>query len=697
MIDYATEVRRQLLDPWGLCVALGLTAKSKKTSGGLAIRCPSHDDSDPSCTVRIGPDGTIAVKCHACDFGGDALTLIAKVRGYDIESQDGFRECLADGADIAGDHLLVDEIRSGHRNPERQPAPVPQPAPERDYPPQAEVLEVWSVAHPCESAPAARALLESRAIDPVAATARGLLRCLPPGCALPDWAKSQNVPWSNSGYRLIARVVDHMGTVRSLRAWQVDGLEGPKRKPPCGHKAAGLVLANRAAAKMLAGKAQPKTVLVVEGEPDWATWATRADESIAVIGVGSGSWTKDFAGRIPKSSQVIVRTHCDPAGEKYASGIIDSIGERCAVWRLVVGTDGLWIDENDKAKTGTLNSDPEFGCIPINEAARAEAQMRPRVFTVRELMRAAHSRVISKETIRILTTGHWKIDMMTGGIRPGFTWVLGADTSWGKSAWALAIADENLKKEFRVLIVSTEDDEDIYGDRLLSRRSGVDATRIRDRKCDTEDHRRIAAVLEQAEAIPVYLDGRGVPFERLIHQIRALIDGEGIDLAVLDYIGETRLKKKCQDERLMFKEIAQMFRYAVKEKKRSGIILSQLTIDDPSKPPTRKNIRECRDIGSGAEGIMLGWMPPTDVKGKSYTIENGVEVEREIIKHKAGTRVMLIDKAKGGKCGSVGLDWNEVTASFDRTLRPFDEPGYEIPGFEEDMEDLHDTIDHWQP
>lgn len=678
MTDHAAEVRHSLTDPWSLCDSLGLTAKAKRSGTSVSIRCPSHQDSNPSCSVRLGPDGTIQVKCHGCDFAGDALHLIAKANGLDCDDKDGFREVLVIGAEIAGDLMLADEIRTGKRNADRAPVPVPPREPDRDYPPQAEVVDVWSMAHPVGSAPAAKALLESRAIDPASLARLDLARVLPPGCPLPAWGSYGGRPWSSSGHRMICRVVDHLGTVRSIRAWQVDGIDSPKRLPPSGHKAAGLVLANRAAAALFAGKGTSKRMVVCEGEPDWLTWCTRVDATVAVIGVGSGSWTADFANRLPKGCQVIIRTHVDLQGDKYAAHVADTIGERCSVWRLTVDKTGLWLDENDKAKNGTLPTDPETGCSPVNEAAQVELANRPRVFTVRELLSQAHSRVISQEPIRVLTTGHWKVDMMTGGIRPGFTWVFGADTSWGKSAWALMLADENLKKGFRVLIVSTEDDEDIYGDRLLARRSGVDATRIRDRKCDAADHKRITEVVNKGEPLPVYLDARGKNFEKVIHEIKSLVDGEGIDLTVLDYIGECRLKKKTQDERLMFKEIAQMFRYGVKEQKRSGIINSQLTIDDPSKPPTRKNIRECRDIGSGAEGIMLGWKPPADVRGKDP------ETGQEVIKYKADARVMLVDKAKGGKCGSVELDWNDKTASFKRTMRPCNAgpETYELSGFE---------------
>src|SRR5690606_40381223 len=52
-------------------------------------------------------------------------------------------------------------------------------------------------------------------------------------------------------------------------------------------------------------------------------------------------------------------------------------------------------------------------------------------------------------------------------------WVFGADTSWGKSSLFVSVADENLRRGKRILIVSAEDPPSLYGDRLLSRRAQV--------------------------------------------------------------------------------------------------------------------------------------------------------------------------------------------------------------------------------
>ena len=98
-------------------------------------------------------------------------------------------------------------------------------------------------------------------------------------------------------------------------------------------KATGLVLANRLGQELLTGKRSTPTVVVVaEGEPDWAVCST-VWPRLAVFGITSGSWSDDFAKRIPLGSEVIVRTHNDPAGDKYATTIIESVKSRAVVRR----------------------------------------------------------------------------------------------------------------------------------------------------------------------------------------------------------------------------------------------------------------------------------------------------------------------------------------------------------------------------
>lgn len=78
-------------------------------------------------------------------------------------------------------------------------------------------------------------------------------------------------------------------------------------------------------------------LIVVEGEPDYLTWAGRCEgqRMTAVLGITSGAWTPDLAARIPNGSRVIVRTDLDDTGNKYAEAIRASLMPRCKILRKV--------------------------------------------------------------------------------------------------------------------------------------------------------------------------------------------------------------------------------------------------------------------------------------------------------------------------------------------------------------------------
>lgn len=328
--DYAREVRNALTDPTKLAEGLGLAKGWKRQHKGVIVCCPVHGERNASCSVSLGRDGTIRVRCFACDFTGDALTLIGVVYGLRLNDRDGFRETLAEGARLAGHLSLEAEIRDGQARPDRKPVPRPAPGEETVYPETSEVMDLWARAKRPDADTAASGYLVRRRLDPVVVSERGLARVLVP--PLPPWAVYGGRSWDETGHRLACLTFDADGVIRGVRVTQILNTEQPKRLPPKGKKAGELVLTNRAAWRMLKGSA-PREIVIVEGEPDFWTHAVVQDERVAVLGVTSGSWTDRFAAALPRGAQVTIRTHGDEQGERYAATIAESIGERCHVWR----------------------------------------------------------------------------------------------------------------------------------------------------------------------------------------------------------------------------------------------------------------------------------------------------------------------------------------------------------------------------
>jgi hypothetical protein len=327
------DIRNALSDPMRLVRVMGLEKGAKPQHGYVLVCCPAHGDRDPSCSISRGPDGTARARCFSCDWSADAIGVIAMVHGLSTRG-DQFREVLIAGAEAAGLLELAYQLRRPDDVPlERRPVPVPAPVPDPEYPESAELEELWSTSVPVEDDRDGSRVLVKRKIDPVEVSLRDLARSIPDGTELPEWARYRGKPWTRTGHRVLLRVFDHCGVFKSVRAWRVIEGDTPKRLPPAGRKASGLVLANRMALGMLRRQVCPLELVIVEGEPDFLVACTSWRPGVAVIGIGSGSWTQDFARAVPAGTSVAIATDNDHAGDRYADAIEETLGPKRKLWR----------------------------------------------------------------------------------------------------------------------------------------------------------------------------------------------------------------------------------------------------------------------------------------------------------------------------------------------------------------------------
>lgn len=166
------RIRERLDDPTELCRMLGLLERYKRQAGGgVLIRCPAHKDQTPSCSVTHGDGGTVRVRCFACDFTGDAITLIATAHGLDVRGD--FKRVLEIGAGLAG--IPIDGAVWS-----------PEPAPERPRP----VAKVEPAAVPDSIFDAvATELQRAGALDSEVWCAQNVARYLD-GRGILEWAKA---------------------------------------------------------------------------------------------------------------------------------------------------------------------------------------------------------------------------------------------------------------------------------------------------------------------------------------------------------------------------------------------------------------------------------------------------------------------------------------------------------------------------
>lgn len=324
--------------------ALGLEVQKPRGASGGSCSCPAcgaerrHPSrQDRRLAVGVRSDG-LGWRCYQCDASGDQLHLaaLALERGkwgeLTADQKTRVRTWAVDWLRLASTSLS--DLRDSAMRPG-----VAEPT----FPPSDEVADLWSRCGPVTGDPRVCTWLTvDRGLDAPTVAQLDLARALPRGADCPLWAskkiEERHVGWSQTAYRAIFRLYDHLGLVRSVLA-RYCGTPAhprtPKSRAPLGFARRGLVLADPRGRAMLAGERVGERVRVViaEGEMDHLAWATSArassdDETVCVLGLVSGSWLPEIAARVPDGATVLVATHADKDGEKYAREITATLAAR---------------------------------------------------------------------------------------------------------------------------------------------------------------------------------------------------------------------------------------------------------------------------------------------------------------------------------------------------------------------------------
>lgn len=322
-------------------------------SCNAAKRHPKRGDKRGALGVRRDGRGWV---CFQCEQSGDAVTLAALcLTGKAKPDREGWklvrRACAERGFCSPNPHEGGAAVLTVMPRP-RPPPPLPAPPPAR--PPVDELAVFWTrTCVPVTEDPEVSAWLsEQRGLSPTTIDERNLARALPRTARPPRWARFEGASWVETSHRLIVPMYGATGQMESVHARALapkheNGRD--KAASVAGAEVRGLVMADALGVLLLAedslGDGTPATelvrrvgIIIAEGEPDFLTWATfygeAAESAPMVLGVVSGSWTDELAAAVPDSTLVIVRTHRDDAGAKYADRICSTLAERCDVRRL---------------------------------------------------------------------------------------------------------------------------------------------------------------------------------------------------------------------------------------------------------------------------------------------------------------------------------------------------------------------------
>jgi replicative DNA helicase len=136
-----------------------------------------------------------------------------------------------------------------------------------------------------------------------------------------------------------------------------------------------------------------------------------------------------------------------------------------------------------------------------------------------------------------LNTGFPQLDSMTYGMRGGAVWVLAGDTSSGKSALALNIAENIARSGHGLFFSSLEMDREELWHRILARDSSVPLWRIKKGMLGDVDKMLLKDAWEEVSLLPLYIDDTSsVTIQEFLAKLSKARRERGVTVGVVDYL-----------------------------------------------------------------------------------------------------------------------------------------------------------------
>ena len=259
-----------------------------------------------------------------------------------------------------------------------------------------------------------------------------------------------------------------------------------------------------------------------------------------------------------------------------------------------------------------------------------------------------------------LMTGYPDLDHLMGGFAPGDMVILAARPSQGKTALALNIAENIVKRGKGVLVVSLEMSADQLGQRLLASQSTVAASLIQtpEGRADLEVWARIAKAVAALNDAPLFVDDTGVAKpEEIRLKAERLSRSHPLALIVVDYVQLMDAGGRQDNEAAALTRISRGLKRAARQLGVPILVLSQLSRDIEKareREPRLSDLRGSGALEADADVVIFLHRTPRLAHDQSISHE---EVK------------VLVGKNRNGPTGRLGLIFRKEYVRFESIKR----------------------------
>jgi replicative DNA helicase len=249
----------------------------------------------------------------------------------------------------------------------------------------------------------------------------------------------------------------------------------------------------------------------------------------------------------------------------------------------------------------------------------------------------------NKDNIKDMPTGFPDIDRMIEGLRPGEITVVAGIPGSGKTTFVcnMMYRVQKIRSDIKSLFISCEMTGNETAERALSYMGDVEALRIRGRRLQEYEWKKIMSAADKAYDYNIIIEENP---RVSLRDIARLIKKHGSNLVVIDYLQIMKPIEKLKERRFEIDAIMNELKAMSKDLNCHIILLSQLSrgVNTRStKRPVLSDLKESSGIEQATDIVM-------------FIYRNSIYSKDEDDK----SAEIIISKARGGKTGTVFLEFN---------------------------------------
>ena len=210
-----------------------------------------------------------------------------------------------------------------------------------------------------------------------------------------------------------------------------------------------------------------------------------------------------------------------------------------------------------------------------------------------------------------------------GGIAAGEVLTLAAPTSCGKSAWALFVALNAVKKEEKATaIFSLEMPQKQLTKRMTQIISGVNMRHVQEQTVTDAESKRVDEAIDGLSEMPIYTSHSVKSSDDLVSQARSFVNNHGVKLIVIDYLQLIPFNSNKMGKAEGIAGISHRIKQMALDLNVAVILLAQVNREGAKRGGLELyDLKDSGDIENDADVVLLMWPSNGDVessKDKDY-------------------------------------------------------------------------------